>query len=74
MPNGDMHEYRPLDQQVKDLMTDNSLTREALRKTIALCREMIAENMEIRKLAQLPHKEYPKEIIVDNIHWSVGPK
>ena len=69
MPNGDYHEDRPLDIQVRDLMDEARIWREGMEKARELIKELIKENKEIRNLAQLPTKEYPNRIEVRQTNW-----
>ena len=60
---------RTLDQQVKCVLDENTKYYFALKKSLDLVNKLIKENMDIRRLANLPSVEYPKEIVVDNTHW-----
>ena len=67
MPNGDSHYALPLDVQVKDLMNTVESDRATKWEVLRLLREMIEENKQIRKIAHLPEREYPKEISIKGI-------
>lgn len=69
MPNGDMHEDRPLNVQVRDLMSESALQEKALCKAITIIKTLIKENREIRRLAKLPEGDYPEYLTVGSNHW-----
>jgi hypothetical protein len=73
-----MGDYEPdtrtLPEQVADVIKNNKLHEEAVWKCLYMLADMIEENKNIRKLANLPKKEYPTELVVNRTHWPIRQK
>ena len=74
MPNGHSYEDIPLDKQVKDLIENNHIHQKAIWKTLRLCSNLTFELQNIRKLANLPPKKYPRKIQVGSNSWDISPE
>jgi hypoxanthine phosphoribosyltransferase len=64
--DGEYQDQRSLAEKVADLQEEYHDTGKALQVALDMLKEMIQENIQIRKLACLPKGKYPKELTIRN--------